>query len=428
MKLTKKINDPWGGDGSRGFRVIKANRHRLYSTGENIHYNCQIPLVEYYAGEIEEDYYPEPRDDIYASRMMPRFYDLPKIHINWESYVSASIFWTTIRDLIQDLIQRLDIERLASWHGDACFLVVDQNGVIIDAEKITKVLKDTYGYDLLPCFVNPTEGKKRKDPGLYPKKSIYDEDVLYDDRRYETQFINQQYREPAPTPKKSKEDIPTMFSGPPPGTTGVKTQAQRPPPLDPPAAKPVAKPTPPATPIATTKEPKKETNTMSNTPATTSKSTISSALADLSGDVVTTLKSDTEDALVRLACRKSVRLTKKGILKLLKGKGVTAPALASARNFLDTEDGDTFVGFLIGAGIPVVPQLNSNPTALRAAKEFRVEAISRGADSFFTLLMNAIVPDLLTVFNEVEIPGVEKKSTSSRTAKNADEKLQCKQP
>lgn len=187
---------------------------------------------------------------------------------------------------------------------------------------------------------------------------------------------------------------------------------------------PVKKSSKQASPPVKPKE-KKEESTMSTKSVATSKpaSKISQSLVTLGGNVFETLKEDAEDAGVRVVCRKSVRATKKGALKLLKSRGADVAVVETFARFLDSEDGETIVGMCLGSAIPVIPQLSDNPMALRAAKEFRTEAISRGMESLLDSLTAFIVPALSEVFTDVEIPGVtpQKKASKSKEKSTTDE-------
>jgi hypothetical protein len=105
---------------------------------------------------------------------------------------------------------------------------------------------------------------------------------------------------------------------------------------------------------------------------------------------LTTVKSDTVDAVWRTAAKETVRSVHQPMSAFLAGQNLPAGVVAVLAAALKTDAGEAVLGFILGNTMPYVPHFAGNARLMRLAKELRV----LGLEHFTTKLADAVLSPL----------------------------------
>ena len=107
-----------------------------------------------------------------------------------------------------------------------------------------------------------------------------------------------------------------------------------------------------------------------------------------------TLKSDAQDAALRVASTQMTNGVKAGLVKILEKKGGNSGQMEMFKTILDSEIGDAFVALLLGYGLNYAPQIKDNPKVVKIAAELRTQGMATGGNLVFGAAMDTLLPTL----------------------------------
>ena len=110
-----------------------------------------------------------------------------------------------------------------------------------------------------------------------------------------------------------------------------------------------------------------------------------------------TLKADSIEAGYRVAGVQVIKATKRGLLKVLRRKGLNNKHVEKVSNLLDTEIGTAGLSTVIGVMLSCLPSFKNDKRAQGIAKEFKVSGMALAGN----LLAAKAVQDLLPKINSL---------------------------
>lgn len=95
------------------------------------------------------------------------------------------------------------------------------------------------------------------------------------------------------------------------------------------------------------------------------------------------------------------KLTKQGMLKLMKDRGSDEGAIASIAKLLDTDGGTAFVHLFLGIGMEYVPVLSNDPRVQVLAPKFREKGFEVAGNAGIEALMETFLPIIQGALNSM---------------------------
>jgi hypothetical protein len=145
--------------------------------------------------------------------------------------------------------------------------------------------------------------------------------------------------------------------------------------------------------------------------------------------IVEMLKNDMTDAAYRVASTQMTNGVRKGLVALLKDKGMDGDKLSVVTELLDSEAGASLIHLLFGFGLTYVPHYQNDPRVTRLAEEFRIAGMTTAGNAVIGTAMEYLLPALQDALKA--LPAVEETKSnvrvSARDAQNLAEMTEEKE-
>ena len=130
------------------------------------------------------------------------------------------------------------------------------------------------------------------------------------------------------------------------------------------------------------------------------------------------LKRDGVDAGYRVASTQMTNGIRKGLVTLLKDKGMDGDKLSVVTELLESEAGVAMIHLMLGFGLTYVPHFQDDPRVTKLAEEFRVAGMATAGNAVIGTTIEYLLPALQDALKALPALEEETKTTVRVSNKN----------
>jgi hypothetical protein len=125
-------------------------------------------------------------------------------------------------------------------------------------------------------------------------------------------------------------------------------------------------------------------------------------------DLLAMTKENAANAGYRIASAQMTNGVRKGILNLLKDKGMGDDKISTVEEVLSSDAGLALISMLLGVGLTYVPHLQDDPRVTKLAEEFRISGMTNAGNFAFETLFQYFMPVISGALSALPEPPAQK--------------------